>query len=269
METLSVELTTALEAAKQASELVMKHFGGAIAAKLKGDASPVTEVDIAAERAIVETIRARFPHHRFLGEETGDSGDRDADTWVIDPIDGTKNFMRGIPIFGTQIALVKGGIPTVGVSAMPAMGELLYAERGKGAFLNGKPARVNAVDRVANAHVSFGGLTHFVAIGHADNLVRVAGAAERVRGFGDAYAYHLLATGRCDAVLEARIRFWDIAALSVVVEAAGGKCTDLFGKPVGFDMSSVLFSNGALHAELVQLYGASIPPVSERVFQKG
>jgi histidinol-phosphatase len=256
METYSLELVTALRAAKKASELVMKHFGGVIEAKLKADASPVTEVDVATEHAIVETLRERFPHHRFVGEETGDSGDRDADTWVIDPIDGTKNFMRGIPLFGIQIALVRDRVPVVGVSAMPAMGELLYAERGKGAYLNGKPVRVNNVDRVAEAHVTFGGLTHFVAAGHADRMVRVAGAAARVRGFGDAYAYHLLATGRCDAVLEAKIRFWDVAALSVAVEAAGGKCTDLFGQPIGFDMDSVLFTNGKLHAELMEIYGA-------------
>jgi histidinol-phosphatase len=253
MESLSAELTTALEASKRASELVMSHFGRPIASKLKEDATPVTEVDIATEKVIAEILRARFPHYRFLGEESGDSGDLGRDTWVIDPIDGTKNFMRGIPLFGIQIALVRDQVPVIGVSAMPAMGETLYAERGKGAYLNGERVSVNAVDRVSDAHITFGGLNHFVSTGRADALVRIAGASGRARGFGDAYAYHLLATGRCDAVLEAKIHFWDVAALSVVVEAAGGKCSDLSGKPIGFDMTSVLFSNGELHDKLLAL----------------
>ncbi len=251
----SRELAAALEAADKAKEIVMRSFGREVPARLKADQSPVTEADVAAEQAIVATLRGHFPDHAFLGEETGTSGDPDRPTWVIDPIDGTKNFVRGIPLFATEIALTRGGKPVLGVSCMPALGETLYAEAGAGAYLDGRRVHVSAIDALASAQVSFGGLHHFLRRGRTEALLGLVAAAGRTRGFGDAYAYHLLASGRCELVVEADIRFWDIAALTIIVEEAGGRCTDLAGRPIGPEVSDIVCSNGILHAPALELIG--------------
>jgi histidinol-phosphatase len=250
----SRELAAALEAAGRAERIIMRDYGGEVASRLKPDNSPVTQADVEAEQAIVETLRRHFPDHGFLGEEGGASGDPGRPVWVIDPIDGTKNFVRGIPLFGTQIALTVGGAPVLGVSCMPAMGETLYAEAGRGAFLGARRLAVSGIDSLAAAQVSFGGLNHFLKRGRTDGLLSLAGAAGRSRAFGDVYAYHLLATGRCEVVVEAHISFWDIAALTVIVTEAGGRCTDLAGRPIGPGTSDIVCSNGKLHAAALEAF---------------
>jgi len=254
MEIASREMTVALEAAEEASRIIMQHYGADFAVSQKPDATPVTAADLQAERRISEIIRRHFPQHGILGEESGEFHIEREWVWVVDPIDGTKNYIRGIPLFGTQIALLKQGAPYLGVSRLPAMGELLCGERGHGAYVNGQPARVSQTQDLCSSLVSLGGLNHFAAMGHMAGIVRLARAAGRVRGFGDAYAYHLLATGRCEAVVEVGIRVWDIAAFAVIVEEAGGTCTDLEGGKVGLETRSVICSNGAIHRPLIDLF---------------
>ncbi len=249
----SPELSAALEAAAKAEKIVMRYFGRAVAARLKVDASPVTDADIEAEEAIIATLRAHFPSYGFLAEESGTSGESDRPMWVIDPIDGTRNFMRGIPLFATQIALTRGGVPVLGVSSMPAMGETLFAESGKGAFLGTERLTVSSTESLSAAQVSFGGLNYFLDHGRTQTLLDLTAKTGRSRGFGDAYAYHLLATGRSEIVVEAHIRFWDIAALTVIIQEAGGKCTDLAGRPIGPQTADIVCTNGKLHARVLDL----------------
>lgn len=253
---LTPELTVALEAVAKAEQIAMRYFGHNPTVRIKPDSSPVTRADIEAEAAIVQTIRAHFPDHAILGEESGMSRADSDFMWIIDPIDGTKNFMRGIPLFGIEIALTHKGAPIVGVSSVPALGERLFAQKGYGAFLNtpDQPVHVSAVDRVKDAYINFGGLNRFIHRGEGQHLLRTIAAAGRVRSTGDAYAFHLLATGRCDAVIEPSISFWDIAALAAIVTAAGGECTDLQGHLPGMDIKSAVFSNGLLHQPLMDLY---------------
>jgi histidinol-phosphatase len=256
MQDKSPELSVALDAVRHAEAIVMAYFDKTIEVKDKADASPVTQADVEAERAIANTIRARFPNHRIVGEELGDTRSASEFAWIIDPIDGTKNFIRGIPFFGIEIALTRHGEAIIGVSSLPALGERLYAERGRGAFLDGREEelRVSSVSHLRDAHVSLGGLNHFQQVGQAANVLRITSAVARVRAFGDAYAYHLLATGKCEAVLEMNIKLWDVAALSVIVREAGGSCTELSGSPLNENTRSVLFSNGLVHEELLALY---------------
>jgi histidinol-phosphatase len=250
---LSAELEVALRAAKRAQQVIMAHYRPGVAVRLKEDGTPVTQADLEAESAIIETIRDRFPDHGFLGEETG-GGDAQVEcVWVLDPVDGTSNFARGIPLFATQIALLRNGHPVLGVSNAPALGELLYGDDGQGAYLNGDRVHVSSVSDLAEAHISVGGLEYFIAAGEMDSLVRVMAAAGRVRGFGDAYAYHLVATGRCEAVVETGVRIWDIAALSAIVREAGGECTDIRGNQITLDTRDVICSNGLVHQHLVEL----------------
>lgn len=252
IEKLSSYLTVALEAAKRAGEIIMKHYNRNVHVELKNDLSPVTHADQEAERIIVDVITRHFPDHGFLGEELGQSESRSSYTWIIDPIDGTKNYIKGIPLFGTQIALMKDEQLILGVSNLPAMHELLFAEKGLGAFLNKVPICVSDVPRLSLAQVSIGGLNHFDKTGQIEGLLKVVRATSRIRGFGDAYAYHLVASGKFDAVIEAKIRIWDIAALSVIIEVAGGRCTDLQGGAIGLDITSVIASNGKIHNAILE-----------------
>jgi histidinol-phosphatase len=253
----SPELAAAIEAAARAAEVIMRYYGREVATRTKADDSPVTQADVEAEQVIIEYLRKRFPEHGFLSEEGGDSDSERESVWVIDPIDGTKNFVRGIPIFGTQIAFTRGGVPVLGVSRLPALGETLFAEVGGGAHLNGERVRVSEVSELSAASASFGGLNHFLRHGRTDALLNLAAAAGRSRGFGDAYAYHLLATGRCDIVTEAHIRYWDVAALAVIIQEAGGRCSTLAGLPIDRHVTDIVCTNGSLHAAVLSALGSS------------
>jgi histidinol-phosphatase len=243
-------LRLALAAARAAEPIIMRHFGPHVAHEAKADGSPVTVADRAAEEIIRATISAECPDHAFLGEEFGTTGDSDH-VWIIDPIDGTRNFMTGIPIFGTQIALMVNGELALGVSNCPALGELCYGEKERGAFLNDQPVRVSDVDRLDQARISFGGQNYFQKIGREEGMLRLIHTARRVRGFGDCWAYHLIASGRFEANVEASIKIWDIAAAAAIVEAAGGSATDLDGRPVTRDIRTFIASNGRIHNEIV------------------
>ena len=251
----SARLDTALEAARRASALIRAAYGQAIPAQEKDDGSPVTEADIAAEHAIRETVQSRFPDDGFYGEET--AADRlDAEhLWLVDPIDGTKSFVRGYPMFSTQIAWMKRGQLQLGVSCAPAYGETAWAERGAGAFMDGKPLAVSRVARIERATLSTGNLRSLAGRAQWDAFGRLVQRLDRIRGFGDFLHYHLLAAGKIDVVLESDIHVLDIAALTVIVEEAGGRVTDLEGAPVGLDTRSILASNGLLHEPVLEALG--------------
>ncbi len=247
-------LSVALEAASKAETVIMDYYSGRIASELKADGTPVTAADTEAERIIIETITNEFPDHGFLGEESGDTHSTSPYVWIIDPIDGTKNYIRHIPLFGTQIALMKVDELILGVSNIPAMNELLYAEKGCGVFLNGEQTNVTAVNHISEAMISHGGMDAFGDRGVLENLCNLAMDAARIRSFGDCYMYHLLASGRVDAVIEAAISIWDIAALTVIVEEAGGKVTNLRGAPIDKNTDSILATNGLLHQQILTTF---------------
>ncbi len=247
----SAQLTAALDAAAAAAQVIGPLYRRNLAVSIKADKSPVTEADIAAERVIRELLEARFPEYGFQGEE---SGARAADAeyvWLVDPLDGTKAFVREYPMFSTQIALLHGGRPVLGVSNAPAYGELAWAERGQGAWLNGARLAVSRVAALESAAVSAGNLKSLAASPAWDRWGGIVARLDRIRGYGDFLHYHLLAAGSIDAVVESDVNIHDIAALVVIVEEAGGRCTDLAGRPVGLRTTSVLASNGALHEPLL------------------
>lgn len=247
----SAHLSAALDAAAAAAQVIGPLYRRNLAITLKADKSPVTEADVAAERAIRGLLEARFPGYGFQGEETGARAADAEYVWLVDPIDGTKAFVREYPMFSTQIALLHRGRPVLGVSNAPAYGELAWAERGQGAWLGGVRLAVSGVSDLASAALSAGNLKTLAsgpAWGRWGGLVARAG---RIRGYGDFLHYHLLAAGKIDAVVESDVNILDIAALAVIVEEAGGRFTDLAGQPVGLQTTSVLASNGALHEEIL------------------
>lgn len=243
-------LATALDAAHAAAEVVRRYYQQNIAITIKADKSPVTQADVETEQVIRKLISERFPAHGFYGEETGSEGLDAEYLWLVDPIDGTKAFVREYPMFSTQIALMHRGRLIVGVSSAPQYGmngELAYGEIGAGAWLNDKPIKVSDIDAIENCAISAGNLKTLAVSGKWNNYGKLIARASRIRGYGDFLHYHLLAAGKIDVVIESDVNILDIAALSVIVTAAGGRFTQLDGGAVNLNTTTVLASNGRLH----------------------
>jgi histidinol-phosphatase len=247
----SPELQAALDAAEQAAGIARALYQRNLEVRIKADKSPVTEADVRCEMAIREILRARFPSHGFFGEETG-SHDVDAESlWLVDPIDGTKAFVREYPMFSTQIALMRRGEIVLGVSSAPVYGELAYAERGCGAYLNGSTLAVSQVSTLESAALSSGNLKTLAGGGQWPRYGALVAQVGRSRGYGDFLHYHLLAAGKIDAVIESDVNILDIAACAAIVTEAGGRFTDLRGAPITLQSTSVLATNGILHAPVL------------------
>ena len=248
----SRELECALEAARAAAEIATKLYRGNIAVRIKEDRTPVTEADVQCEKAIRAVLEARFPNHGFYGEETGQRAMNAENVWLVDPIDGTKSFVRDCPFFSTQIALRRAGKLVLGVSSAPAYGELAWAEQGGGAYLNGEPIHASNITTLADAILSTGNLKTLAAstVGWR-RFGTLVGRVDRLRGYGDFLHYHLLARGALDVVIESDVNILDVAALSVIVGEAGGRFTDLDGGAIDLDTTTVLAANAGLHAPVL------------------
>lgn len=247
----SLFLDTALEAARAAADVIRRYYQNNLQVTIKADKTPVTDADVETEKVIRGIIGSRFPTHGFYGEETGQSAMDAEYLWLVDPIDGTKAFVREYPMFSTQIALMHRGHPIVGVSSAPVYGELAWAEIGKGAWLNDKPIKVSEIDSIEAGAISGGNLKTLASGPRWDRYGKLVARAHRIRGYGDFLHYHLLAAGKIDVVIESDVNILDIAACSVIVEAAGGKFTDLDGKPLTLATTSVLAANSKLHSTVL------------------
>ena len=250
----------ATAAADAASEVIMRYFQGDFDVELKADQTPVTVADRMAEDVIRETLLRSFPAHAIYGEERGMShGADEADsacTWLVDPIDGTKCFVRGYGMFSCQIALMHRGQLVLGVSTAPAMNEQAVAIKGEGATLGGSALHVSRVATIEAAAISTGNIGSLAQSDRWPALGRILAAANTTRGYGDFFHYHRLAAGQIDAVIESDLNILDIAALTVIVREAGGTVTDLDGRPIGMDTTSILAANPELHAVLLEALGS-------------
>lgn len=250
-------LPAALDAAQAAAVVIRKAYRGNFAVSYKADASPVTEVDVAAEKAIKATLKKCFPTHGYYGEETGREQADAEYLWLIDPIDGTKAFVRGYPIFSVQIALMHKGELILGVSYAPCWndgrGEIVFAEKGRGAWLGEERLQVSEVETLNQATLSTGNIGRLAKSPQWAELGRIIPQLHRIRGYGDFLHYHMLANGKIDAVVESDVNILDIAALAVIVREAGGTFTDLNGGPIGLDTTTVLATNGRLHRQFAGL----------------
>ncbi len=244
-------MQVALTAAREAARISRSYYAGEFTVSTKSDRTPVTQADVECEQAIRETILERFPEHGFYGEETGKTRSDAEYLWLVDPIDGTKGFVRQYPFFSTQIALMHRGEIVLGVSSGTMMDELAWAERGKGAWLNGERLTVSEISDPDAAAISTGNLKSLARSEGWQRLAEIVARADRIRGYGDFYHYHLLAAGKIEAVIESDVNILDVAALSIIVEEAGGVFTDLNGKRPTLGMRSVLAANRVLHAELL------------------
>lgn len=253
------ELAFAFELADAAAAVTLDAFGGRHTVSLKHDATPVTEVDHRAEWAIRDLLASRHPGDGVLGEEGGSTPGSTGRVWVVDPIDGTKMFAEGIPLWTTLIALREGDEVVVAVADAPALGERCHAVLGGGAWSGERRLRVSDVDRVADALILHAPLEEFERDGGtgANALLRLARSARGTRGIGDGWAHLVVARGAAEALVEQGPCFeWDWAATGLIVAEAGGRLSRLEGGPL-VPGSHLLVSNGRIDAEVRELLGSS------------
>ncbi|MCR2811539.1 histidinol phosphatase [Microbacterium sp. zg.Y1084] len=254
---LAEDLALALRLADAADAVSMARFDSPdLDVQTKADATHVTEADLATERAIRSLLELERPADGVFGEEYGTSGDA-ARQWIIDPIDGTANYLKGIPMWTTLIALAVDGVPRVGVASQPAIGRRWWAATGLGAWTDSpdgaaRRLSVSPVDRIDRASASFQSISQWDDAGHLDALLRLSRAVWRDRGYGDAWPYMLLAEGRLEFVAEFDVKEYDIAALVPIVTEAGGRFTAFDGTESIAERSS-LATNGVLHDDFLRL----------------
>ena len=244
-------LNVAIDAAYLAGRRTLAHFNAEVAVESKADATPVTVADREAEQVIRQRIARYFPTHSVLGEEQGDTPGGDPDyRWYIDPIDGTKSFIHGVPMYGVLVAVEVRGRPSVGVCYLPATDEMVAAADGLGCTWNGRQARVSSVARVEDATMNTSSIT--AALGRSDAYESLIRRVKLNRGWGDAYGYVLVATGRAEIMLDPVINPWDVAPLPPILREAGGRFTNWAGEETIHGPDGVA-TNGALHQQVLSV----------------
>ncbi|MEN4479037.1 histidinol-phosphatase [Mycolicibacterium cosmeticum] len=252
---MSTDLTLALQLADQADALTMERFGALdLRVETKPDLTPVTDADQGAERALRATLAQARPDDAVFGEEFGGATTFTGRQWILDPIDGTKNFVRGVPVWCTLIALVDDGVPTVGVVSAPALGRRWWAAAGEGAHVsfNGTTRRiqVSGVSELGAASLSYSDLT----TGWEDRRAKFVALTDevwRVRAYGDFWSYCMVAEGAVDIACEPEVKVWDIAPLDILIREAGGTFSSVDGRP-GPHGGSALATNGLLHEQVLR-----------------
>jgi len=239
---LKDDLRLALALADLSDRITLRHFRGTFSVRTKADQTPVSEIDEAVENAIREQLNRERPQDAIIGEEFGERGDS-ARRWIIDPIDATRNYIRGIPVFATLIALDG----EVGVVSAPALNHRWWASRGKGAFCDSRGIHVSKVTCLGDAQIGYDSVADFAA---PDKFLELVRSCDRARGFGDFWIHMLVAEGAIEIAVEPKVAWWDMAAVQIIVEEAGGRFTALDGQPRA-DRGSGISSNGALHDQVL------------------
>lgn len=246
----------AIEAVKKAEDRIIYYYHNLPAIEKKIDMTPVTKADKEAEEIIIDTIKKYFPNHGFLGEEFGAENNEAEFIWIIDPIDGTKNFIHKIDFFGTVLGLKYQGKIILGVSNMPALKETLFASIEEETSLNGKKVHVSNIESLEEAYVTIGGLNNLKNESYFKAVTKIEERTLNMRGYGDVHGYHLVATGRADVMFEPKTKPWDVSAYQIIIKQAGGKYSDFSGNEFALGPTS-LATNGLLHKELVRIFKES------------
>jgi histidinol-phosphatase len=236
----------AQKAAREAGAFAMQYYDQDVQVEWKEDNSPVTLADRGAEGLLRAALLGRFHEDGFLGEESGHTPGSSGYRWIIDPIDGTRSFVRGVPIWATMVGLEYKGELIAGVVYLPALNMTYRALRGYGAYRNDRRIHVSSVNTLARAHIYYSSISWFQKAGREQQFMKLYNLTERQRGFGDFYGFVLVAQGSGDVMVEHGVHPWDLGALIPIVEEAGGRMTDWDGK-VDIDKADVIASNGLLH----------------------
>lgn len=246
------ELKVAIKAAKEAGKIINGYFDSNLKVEKKADNSPVTIADKETEKKIVSIIRKHFPDHNFLGEEFQYQHTDSKYKWIIDPIDGTKNFVRGVPFFGPCIGLEKKGEIIAGVIYIPKINLFGYASKGKGTFINGKKVRTSKISNLANSYFIFNAPKTIQKDGLWDNFSKLILKVDSSRSTGSPMSYLFVAQGSADIFLDGKVSPWDVAAPKIIIEEAGGRFTDFNGKDTIYS-GNALATNGLLHDEVLEM----------------
>lgn len=247
-------LEFALDTAWQAGRITLGYFQTELATERKADNSAVTIADRQAEQRIRQLIQQHWPDHGIIGEEYGNLNADAEYTWTVDPIDGTRSFISGVPLYSTLLALLDGERPLVGVAHFPALNETIYAVRGEGCYWNGRRARVSSIDKLEDAMLLTSGLDYFQNQVKADAWRRMMDVTHAQRTWGDAYGYILVATGRAEIMVDPGMHLWDTGPLQVILEEAGGTFTDWRGNAT-IHAGESIGTNGALFEQVMDLVG--------------
>ena len=250
MSELDQLLRFALELADSADTISMRHFRRDLQIDRKPDKTFVTQADTGIEKALRERIEGRYPDHGILGEEFGSTAGRDT-RWIIDPIDATHSFMRGLPMFATLIGLERAGELVLGVISAPAMRERWHAVRGGGAWSGKRRLHVSSIAHLEESQIFYASRSAFTSAGKAEGFDAVVKAAWRDRGFGDFWGYALVAEGTGEAMMEPELYPWDLAAPLILIEEAGGRLTDFKGNRT-YSGGTAVASNGLVHEEILR-----------------
>ncbi len=242
----------AIDATRQAGALALRYFETGLEVEWKQDLSPVTIADREAEALLRKLLVERFPGDGFLGEESGDTPGTSGFRWIIDPIDGTRSFVRGVPLWGTLVGLEHKGEQIAGVVEVPALGHIYRALRGDGAYRGQRRIHVSDISTLKEAHLFYSSISWFVKAGREKEFMELARRTQRQRGFGDFYGFVLVAQGSGELMIEHGVHSWDMAALKPILEEAGGRLTDWNNQPTIY-RPDVIASNGRLHAEALRV----------------
>ena len=252
---MGADLSFAIEVCKEAGKTALRHFKRGVEVTMKPDNTPVTLADQECETLIREMISKRFPDDALLGEEAGESsaGSSSKRKWIIDPIDGTYNFARGIPVFSVLLALEEDAEIVAGVVHNPAMEETFYAERGGGAYRNAERIQVSKIAEIENSQFLFGAANRILNAGLWDGFTQAIRKSYRQRGLGDYLDFSYVFEGKAEAMIEVGLKAWDIAPMKVIIEEAGGQFSDLAGTNSVYT-GNCLVSNGKLHEAYLSLF---------------
>lgn len=250
-------LDFALDAVWQAGRITLGYFQSGVTAERKADNSPVTIADKQAEQRLRALITQYWPDHGIIGEEFGQQDSQSGLTWTVDPIDGTKSFVQGVPLYAVLLALTDGKRPLVGVAHFPALNETVYAMQGGGCFWNGRRCHVSNVDDIRNAVLLASEAGNYAKHGKEAAWQRLIAATYIQRTWGDAYGYALVATGRAEIMLDAAMQVWDCGPLQVIMEEAGGTFTDWKGTPTIYGKESIATNGHLFDAVMECVTGSS------------
>ncbi len=258
------ELEFAVKVVKASERITLGYFSKKLRVNYKSDQSPVTIADKECEKFLERELSKKYPNHRFFGEEFGESqGAEDSKKkapeqlsagstrWIIDPIDGTRNFTRGIPYWGTLCGLEHDGEIVAGVMSLPALKKIYYASKGHGAFCNGKRMKVSRVREIEKSTVVFGGLNYFIGSKYESGFVNIVKSSYHDRGFGDCFGYSFVVDGLAEAMIDPIVSPWDVAAIKPIIEEAGGIFTDFEGNPTIYGRTG-LAANRYLHETIIK-----------------
>lgn len=250
-------LEFAIKTVEASNAISMKYYKKKIKFRLKENLSPVTVADVKSESFIISRIKEKYPKHSLLAEEHGNKDNEAEFKWIIDPIDGTKNFMRKYPFWGTLLALEYGGEIVLGVISMPAINEFIYAAKGKGCYYNDKKSKVSKIRSIKDSYLIHGGLDYILSEPYRNNFLNLVGQTNYNRGFGDCHGHSFIINGRAEMMIDPHVAPYDVAPIKICVEESGGRFTDMTGNETIYG-GNALVTNGKIHDEVLRILNENL-----------